>query len=292
MKATPRQQRTIERAVQVTGFGYWSGKDVTIEFRPAEENDGVTFVRRDIQPHVRIPATVDNRIEMPRRTTLEAVCHRVEMVEHILAALSGLCIDNCEVWCDGPEMPGVDGSSLAFVEALADAGICEQSTRRTVIHVTDTVRVEHEQCWIEARPTVSPELTIENQLDYGTDGPIGRQSVKLPITPETFRDELASARTFLLKAEAEWLLAQGLGTRASYQDLLVFDDDGPIENELRYKNECVRHKTLDIVGDLSLAGADISGEIVAYRSSHKINAMLVKQLLASEANAPYTKKSA
>jgi UDP-3-O-acyl N-acetylglucosamine deacetylase len=275
-----RYQQTISAPVSVAGFGYWSGRDVQVEFRPGQPDTGVVFVRRDLNPAARIPATLASRIETPRRTTLRSPRGSVEMVEHILAALSGVQIDNCEVWVDAPEMPGCDGSSLPFVEALLSAGIERQSAGRAQLIVREVTRLGDEECWIEARPANSGGFSIKYRLDYGRDNAIGRQTLALAITPDSFRRELAPARTFMLKAEAEWLQAQGLGLRPTSSDLLVFDAAGPIENELRYPDECVRHKVLDLVGDFALAGCDLVGHFVAHRSGHRLNAELLRVLLS------------
>jgi UDP-3-O-acyl N-acetylglucosamine deacetylase len=279
MRPTPRKQRTLARSAAVEGFGYWSGRDVRVEFHPAPENTGIVFCRSDLKPPVWIPADVENRTEAPRRTTLAAPGGAVEMVEHILAALAGLQIDNCQVRANAPEMPGGDGSSMLFVNALKSAGAIEQASPRPQLVVTQTTRAGGPDCWVEARPGDSDGMTVRYHLDYGPDNPIGRETIELAITPEAFERELAPARTFLLQHEANWLRAQGLGTRATYRDLLVFDDRGPINNELRFEDECVRHKTLDLVGDLALAGCDIVGHITAHRSGHRQNAELVQALL-------------
>lgn len=251
-----------------------------VEFRPAAEDQGIVFVRGDLPTPARIPATVAHRVETPRRTTLRAGGYAVEMVEHVMAALGGMHIDNCEVWVDAPELPGLDGSSQPYVEALVATGIVEQDTPRATLAVREVTRLGNADCWVEARPNPTGCLSIKFHLDYGPQTAIGRQTLTLPVTPDSFRRELAPARTFMLKAEADWLLAQGLGTRASTKDLLVFDNEGPIDNELRFRDECVRHKALDLVGDLSLAGCDLVGHFVAYRSGHRLNAEMVRALLA------------
>ncbi len=276
---TLRRQRTLARSVAVRGYGYWSGKDVHVEFRPAGADTGVVFVRRDVGSTARIPALVSARVESPRRTTLKARGASVEMVEHILAALAGMQIDNCEVWVDAPEMPGCDGSSQPFVEALQSGGIVEQPAGRSLLAVREVVRLGTDDSWVEARPFAQPGLHVRFRLDYGRGTAIGRQTLSLKVTPETFLRELAPARTFLLKDEADWLRRQGLGCRATPKDLLVFDEHGPIDNPLRFSDECVRHKALDLVGDLALAGCDLWGEVVAHRSGHKLNAELVRVLL-------------
>jgi len=202
------------------------------------------------------------------------------MVEHIMAALAGLRIDNCEVWVDSPEMPGCDGSSLPFVLELESAGIVEQAALRSYLVVSKRTRVGDRRCWVEARPSETSGLTIQCFVDYGPVGSIGRQALTLHITPDSFREELAAARTYVFQEEAEWLRSQGLGARVTCRDLLVFDSDGPIDNALRFDDECVRHKALDAVGDLALAGCDLHGHVTAYCSGHRLNAELVKALLA------------
>lgn len=279
MKYATRPQRTIKAPVAVAGYGYWSGKDINVEFRPAPPNTGVVFVRQDLGEDRRIPALVENRIETPRRTTLAARGTSVEMVEHVLSALAGLHVDNCEVWVTAAEMPGCDGSSLAFVQALDSVGYVEQEAVRPQLVVREVTRLGDEDAWIEVRPAERGSFSIKFRLDYGMNSPIGRQTLTLSLTPEIYRRELASSRTFLLKQEAEWLQGQGLAKRAQLKDLLVFDDEGPIENTLRFEDECVRHKMLDLIGDLALTGCDVVGQFIAYRSGHRLNAELARVLM-------------
>ncbi|QDS98440.1 UDP-3-O-acyl-N-acetylglucosamine deacetylase [Adhaeretor mobilis] len=274
-----RCQNTIARPSAVHGFGYWSGEDITVEFRPAPPNSGITFVRQDLGADARIPARTDLRAEVPRRTNLKWNHAQVEMVEHVLAALAGLHIDNCEVWVDRPEMPGCDGSALPFVEALQESGVVAQAAPARQLVVTESIRISDGECWIEAHPSEDEELSIEFQLDYPHNPRIGRQSVFCVVTPERFQYELAPCRTFILASEAEQLTRQGLGTRVTPQDLLVYDEQGPIDNPLRFANECARHKALDVLGDLALTGCDITGHIVAYRSSHRLNSALASLLV-------------
>jgi UDP-3-O-[3-hydroxymyristoyl] N-acetylglucosamine deacetylase len=276
-----RNQRTLTRACEVSGFGYWSSRDVHVELRPALPGTGIVFVRDDLPRPARIAAHVRNRIEVPRRTTLAGDGAQVEMVEHVLAALFGLAIDNCEVWLDSPELPGLDGSARQFVEAIQAAGVIDQPIRRKRLVVTEITRVGNDDSWVEARPVRGSDLAVLYKLDYGPNNPIGRQTIDLPaVSPRSFATELAPARTFLLKEEAQWLKSRGLGTRVTPSDLLVFGPDGVEENELRFENECVRHKALDLVGDLALAGCDLAGQFIAHKSGHRLNAELVKVLLS------------
>lgn len=278
MDASP-PQRTIGGPATVAGFGYWSGRDVRLEFRPAPAGSGIVFVRADLPGCPRIAASIDHRCDTPRRTSLRHGPAIVEMVEHVLAALAGLGIDNCEVWSDQPEMPGVDGSALAFVEALQGAGIVELDAPRPCRVVQRVIRMGTPESWIEARPVPSPGTRLRYELDYGPASPIPRQTHEVWLSPEVFRRDLAPCRTFMLREEAEWLLAQGYGTRATPRDLVVFGPDGPIDNTLRFANECARHKVLDMIGDLALGQAHWIGEFRAYRSGHRLNAELVRRLV-------------
>lgn len=277
---TPRKQRTLAGASVVEGFGYWSSRDVRLEFRPAPVDTGIVFVRQDLDGNPRIPADVAHRVEVPRRTTLECGEARVDMVEHVMAALAGLQIDNCEVWTDEPEMPGCDGSSEAFVHALSAAGTVTQSADRQVRTIDRVIHLGDEKSWVEARPPVNCRQVVKYHLDYGPKSPIAPQSQQVFVSAEAFCAELSAARTFLLQEEAEWLQSEGLGHRATFTDLLVFGPDGPIDNQLRFPDECVRHKLLDMVGDLALAGCDLLGHFVAYRSGHSLNAELVRAIQA------------
>jgi len=274
-----RKQTTLARPVTVEGFGYWSGADVRVELCPAPPNTGVVFVRTDLAAQPRIAALVEHRVEVPRRTSLRVAGASVEMVEHVMAALAGLQVDNCEVRVTAAEMPGCDGSSLAFVEAIDSVGTIEQDCCRMRLVVRETTRLGDDNSWVEAQPVAHGGMSLKYRLDYGRDNAIGRQTISLHVTPDCFRRELASSRTFLLKEEADWLRSQGLGRRTSPRDLLVFDAVGPIENSLRFRDECVRHKSLDLVGDLALAGCDLVGHFVAHRSGHRLNAELVRILL-------------
>jgi len=278
-----RNQQTIVRPCAIEGAGYWSGRSVRVEFRPAEADAGIVFVRRDLPGNPRIAATAANRTDMRLRTNLRSADGaEVEMVEHITAALGGLHVDNCEVWVDGQEMPGCDGSSQPFVELLVGAGIVAQGAPRARLVIRETIRIGSEHSWIEARPCCSGKTILQYELDYGDGSPIARQTQRIVLSPEAFCRGLAPSRTFLLQQEAAALQAQGLGLRTRFQDLLVFGPEGPIENVLRFPDECVRHKLLDLVGDLTLAGRDVAGRIHACRSGHRLNAELVRAITAAE----------
>lgn len=272
-----RSQQTIRRAVTVVGSGYWSGRTCRVEFLPAAAGTGIVFLRTVAGVPVRIPLSVEHRIEATARTNLAVAGVRVQMVEHAASALAGLGIDCCLVRVSAEEMPGLDGSAREFVAALDEAGIERLGPPLEPLVVREPCRVTDGEAWIEALPPVHPGLTVDYELDYGP-GPIGRQVLGVRITPETYRRDLAAARTFIMEADAVRLREQGLAGRVTPRDLVVFGGDGPIDNPLRWPDECVRHKVLDLVGDLALAGRPIHAHVRACRSGHKLNAMLAARL--------------
>ncbi len=277
-----RKQRTIAMPAVVEGVGYWSGRDVRVEFRPAPPGSGIVFVRRDLPREPRLPARVEYRTETPRRTNLRCGPATVEMIEHVMSALAGLQVDNCEVWVNQAEMPGCDGSALPFVRVLDAAGIVAQDAVREVRRIRQVIRLGDAESWIEARPSNCGKTVLRYELDYGSGSAIGRQSLEVALSPKYFHLNLAPSRTFLLQSEAAAFQARGLALRATYRDLLVFNSEGPIDNELRFPDECVRHKLVDLVGDLALAGCDLAGRVLAYRTGHRLNAELVRAILAQD----------
>jgi UDP-3-O-acyl-N-acetylglucosamine deacetylase len=212
----------------------------------------------------------------------------VTLVEHVLAALAGLRIDNCVVELDAPEPPGLDGSARRFTDALCAASAVIQPARRPVYTVETAVVVSAPGATLALHPADGRrELTVSYQLDYGPGAPIAPQRHTNTITPTRFAADLAGCRTFLLELEAAALQQQGIGRHMTPADLLVFSRRGPIANRLRYADEPARHKVLDLVGDLALFGADLAGHVVAHRSGHPLNVELVRRLTAlMPANRP------
>lgn len=274
METTSRLQTTIANEVSVSGIGYWTGLDVTVTFQPAEAGTGVVFVRADLDDKPEIPALIHNRVQSLRRTTLTCGGHTVDMVEHILSALVGLQIDNCVVEVDRVEMPGMDGSSIAFARALQSAGRIEQDQPRKQIVLDTPIRIEEKGAWVEALPTANESFELVYDVDYPDCPAIGKQHVRYKLDRSTYQQQIAPARTFVLEHEAELLRQQGLGQRVSYRDLLVFNNQGPIDNTLNFEDECGRHKILDMIGDLALTGYDIVGRVHGHKSGHRLNSQL------------------
>jgi UDP-3-O-[3-hydroxymyristoyl] N-acetylglucosamine deacetylase len=273
-----RYQRTIARPADIEGVGFLTGATVHLRFLPAPEDTGILFRRTDLKPAATIAAHVDQVVGTKRRTILGRGKAQIGLVEHVLAALAGLRIDNCRIELDASEPPGLDGSALGFVKVLQDAGIVRQSEPHEVFAVDEPIVVEHEGATLALYPSDSDELTVSYTLKYDDGAPISRQSRTATITPEHFAAEIANARTYIFESEAAELRRQGIGARTKVTDLLVFGPDGPIDNPLRHADEPVRHKILDVVGDLALFGRDVRGHVVAYRSGHALNVELVRAL--------------
>jgi UDP-3-O-acyl N-acetylglucosamine deacetylase len=273
-----RAQQTISRPAEVVGIGFLTGADVRLRFLPAPPSSGIAFVRSDLGLDAVIPARIDRVSGTQRRTTLGKPPLFVSLVEHVLAALAGLHIDNCLVEVNAPEPPGLDGSALGFVTALRRAGIRVQPARRAIYRATTSIVVRQQGATLALHPGDGAVLRASYLLNYGMQSSIIPQIHTQAITPESFANELASCRTFLLEEEAVQLRRQGLGSRTSAKDLLVFGRGGPIANVLRFANEPARHKVLDIIGDLGLLGHDLQGHLVAYRSGHPLNIELVRTL--------------
>ena len=283
-----RSQNTIARPAVVAGIGFLTGAEIRLRFLPAAAGHGIAFLRTDKLSAPPIPALVSYTIPSTRRTALARCGIVVEMVEHVMAALAGLQIDNCLVQLDGPEPPGCDGSSLQFAETLLDAGIVDQGVSRERLELRHNVVVQGDGgqtvCGGPGSNGLSTDgrggdgqLHITYSLDYGPHSPISQQQYSVVVSPETFLSEIAFARTFLLEHEAQALRAQGYGKRTTARDLLIFGPDGVIDNTLRTPDECARHKILDCIGDLALAGCDLAGVVCARRSGHQLNAEFVRQ---------------
>ncbi|MEE9294823.1 MAG: UDP-3-O-acyl-N-acetylglucosamine deacetylase [Phycisphaerae bacterium] len=278
-----KSQRTVLKAAEISGRGLFTGASSTVRVRPAAPSSGITFVRIDQPDPIRIAARVENVSKRARRTSLRNGTVTIETVEHCLSACCGLGIDNLDIELTGDELPAGDGSSLLFVEMLKEAGICEQDAEREDYVISEVIRVADGGAELLATPplnTDDDQLEIFYDLDYGEQSPISRQVLSVSITPEHFVSDLAPARTFVLQSEADALRANGLGTHLAYSDILVFGPDGPIQNELRFPNECVRHKILDLVGDLALLGKRLIGRIYARKSGHALNHEFVRAILS------------
>lgn len=275
------QQRTIQNAAEVAGRGLFTGLPVTVRFKPAEPGAGVVFVRTDQPEPVQIGARLENLSKRARRTSLRNGTASVETIEHCLSAVRALGIDNLIIEMDNAELPSGDGSALPFVEPLKGAGVVEQDAMREWLPITEPVRVHEGDAELVAWPGERDKLEIIYELDYGPGTAIGQQIHRFTLDRDDFAAEIAPARTFVTDEEASQLRAAGLGLHLTYADVLVVGRDGPVENAYRFANECVRHKILDLIGDLMLAGCYVCGKIYARKSGHHLNHELVRRLLGA-----------
>ena len=271
-------QKTIKTEGRLSGKGLFGGKESKVVFRPSSENTGIVFVRTDMQEPVRINGLVTNVAERSRRTTLKKGSVSIETVEHCLAAVSALGLDNLFVEVDGAELPAPDCSCAEYFKVLKRLGVVEQSQQRKEFVIREPISITAGDSSIYALPYSDDGLNITYDLDYGGHTGVGRQIFSCRVTPEAFEKHLSRARTFLLEAEAKQFQARGMGAHLGPRDILVIDSDGPIKNSFRYPNECVRHKMVDLIGDLALVGRAIKGRIVAYKSGHSLNQQLARKL--------------
>lgn len=276
--ATPRQ-RTLAGAATISGRGLFTGAPVTATLRPAEPDTGFVFIRTDLPGSKPIPGRVEYIVARPRHTTLQRGEAIVETVEHCLSGLVGCGVDNAIIELDAPELPSGDGSATPFVEAVTAAGLVYQDEPRRPIVVTEPITLREGDAMIAAMPTTGDGMDLLYDLDYGEETPIGRQIHAYTLDAETYRTRIAPARTFTLRHEAEMMREKGLFKHVQPSDVLVIDDSGPIDNKYRFEDEPVRHKLLDLIGDLALVGRPINARILASKSGHSLNQRLARELV-------------
>jgi len=275
------KQKTIKNPITLSGAGLHTGKPVRMTIKPAGDNEGISFTRVDLPGKQKVRVSASNAVmdeKVTRCTAVECQGVRIYTIEHLMAALNGLGIDNVAIEIDAEELPVLDGSSLEFVKALERSQIIEQQADKNIFAIQEPIIVANKTSMIVIVP--QDQLKVSYTLDY--DHPLLRsqffsQSVDHPAS---FAKELAPARTFCLESEVSEIKAHGLGKGANYQNTLVISSKGPLENTLRFPDECARHKVLDIVGDLYLLGFPVKGAVYATKSGHALNRALVKKIEA------------
>ncbi|MCA9732568.1 MAG: bifunctional UDP-3-O-[3-hydroxymyristoyl] N-acetylglucosamine deacetylase/3-hydroxyacyl-ACP dehydratase [Deferribacteres bacterium] len=295
------QQKTIEKPVTITGVGLHTGNPSTMTFKPAPTNHGIWFQRIDLEGQPRIKADINNVVELARGTTLGNKQFKIHTVEHVMAAFAGLQIDNLLIEIDANEPPVLDGSSIPFVKAIRQAGILEQDAPRDVCIIENTIAYADEKSGIDIVVFPSDEFRVTFMVDY--ENPVlGKKYTSMYSLEEEFETQFAPARTFCFLSEVEMLYKNNLIKGGNLENAIVIIDreikddeidylhqlfnlkeNVPINTEgilntlpLRFQNEMVRHKTLDLIGDLYLLGAPIKGHIIAARSGHRANIEITK----------------
>lgn len=274
------RQRTINKTVVVQGTGLQTGNKVTMTLKSSPAGSGINFIRMDLpnKPLMNVQSigSSPEAQARERRTTLGFGSLQIQTTEHLLAALSGAGVDNIIIETDNVELPGADGSAKVFLDAIKRSGIIEQDSPKKIFDVKSPI-------WCESGDSILAVFPDDHfKVSYTLSYPgIGAQFFSAVIDEATFENEIALARTFCSEAEAAELLKRGLGKGANYENTLVMGLKGPINNTLRFNDEPVRHKVLDLIGDLYLIGKPLKGHVVAVKSGHKLNMELVGKLKAA-----------
>jgi UDP-3-O-[3-hydroxymyristoyl] N-acetylglucosamine deacetylase/3-hydroxyacyl-[acyl-carrier-protein] dehydratase len=266
---------TVARPVTLEGIGLHLGKPCALTFNPASSGSGIRFRRTDLPDSAPIPATVAEVSASERRTQLGSGENTVHTVEHVLAAVAALGIDDVEIEMDGPEPPILDGSASPFFDLLKSAGLAAQEGEPDYLMLSEPVRIIDGDSVYEAYPSNDLQLDVTIEFPHPQ---IGRQSRTFNVSADVFESEMSRARTFGFVNEVEWLRARGLIKGASVDNAIVLDDTGVVSGPLRWHDEFVRHKAMDCVGDLALAGAKVRARIVAVKPSHRGTVTLVREL--------------
>ena len=275
------EQRTIKHSVSCFGVGIHSGKPTSLTMYPAAENSGIVFVRTDIKNKLNKIRALYNSVS---KTTLGTTISNEEgteitIIEHLMAALWGCKIDNVVIEVDGPEIPIMDGSSESFVFLVECAGVKKQSAKRKCIEILETISVKNGDSIIELSP--SKYLSIETGIEF-QDKIISSQKYNFSEKNKSFKHDISRARTFGYEHEGEMLKKMGLAKGASLENAIVIGKDKILNKDgLRYKDEFVRHKTLDLIGDFYLAGMPIKAHVKSYKPGHTINNKMLRKLFAT-----------
>jgi len=272
-------QSTIRKAVHSKGVGLHTGKRVNMSLYPAEANTGIRFVRRDLGTITPIPAFMNRVVDTTMATTISEGKSSIATTEHLLAAINGLAIDNITIEVDGPEVPIMDGSAGPFVDLLLEAGIRQQKSYRRLVKITREISFRDGDRLISINPYDGFKVTAEINFNHAT---IKRQVYSIVLTPKKFIEDISRARTFGFLEDVEKLKKNGLALGASLDNAVGMDRNGILNREgLRFDNEFVRHKIVDIIGDMTLLGCPVLGHVVAYKSGHSQHLKLMEAIAAS-----------
>lgn len=274
----PENQQTIKKEVNIKGIGLHTGNKVSVTFKPAPANSGINFIRVDLPNKPMIKADVANLLDAnksPRRTSIGVADAEVHTIEHLMAVFAGLSIDNIYVEIDNLEVPGLDGSGATFLDILIQSGIVEQGAGRKYFLVKEPVWAEEEGASLVIVPALDYRVSYTLSYNHCL---LGDQYFDAVLSCDNFKNNIAAARTFCLEEESEMLRAQGLGRGANYENTLVVGKKEVIKNRLRFDDEFVRHKVLDLIGDLYLLGLPLKGHVIALKSGHPLNIKLLKKI--------------
>ena len=277
------RQKTIKESIKFSGVGLHTGKESNVKIKPAPEDTGITFYRTDVLENNRIKALWSSVSSTKLCTTIcNAENISVSTIEHLMSALSGMHIDNAIIEIDGPEVPIMDGSASVFVDFIEKTGIVEQTKKRKFIRVIKEVEVSENDSSVSIKP--NNQFSIEFEIDFPSKV-INNQSCQLQMINGNYKKDISRARTFGFEEEVNMLRSEGFALGGSLSNAVVVGKDSVLNKEgLRYEDEFVRHKILDSIGDLYLAGAPVLGYFIGKKSGHSLNNKLLKKLLNTKDN--------
>ena len=284
-------QATLRGPVRFSGVGLHSGKLVNIIVKPVPVDYGIVFERIDLNPVPSIPATLDFVVSTTLCTSIGLGSAKVSTIEHLLAAFSGLGVDNALVQIDGEEVPILDGSSAQFVEAFQKVGVLDQDSKKKVFEVSSSVRVGSSDSYMNFAPHREPSLVINCSIDFPRSRAISHQKMTFKLEGTSFKD-IVEARTFCHIDDVNFMREKGLALGGSFDNAVVVDHEKVLNKEgLRYGDEFVRHKILDCIGDLALLGRKIFGTLDLHRGGHTLHLSFVRAFLEKVKEEASQKKS-
>ncbi len=279
-------QQTLSEPISIEGIGLHSGINVSMKLLPAEADFGIKFFRTDLSSNNIVEALWSNVTNTQLSTTISNISGTsISTIEHLMSALSGLHIDNLKIEINGPEVPIMDGSSKDFVNLIENVAIKNLNKKRKIIKINKNIKVYNDDSYAKLKP--NKQFSIDFEIDFPSKV-ISRQSCQLQLINGNYKSDIASARTFGFEKDVDILRSNGLALGGSLDNAVVVGDDKILNKEgLRFKDEFVRHKILDSIGDLYLAGAPIQGYFFGNKSGHYLNNLLLKSLFSDESNYEY-----
>ncbi|MDC3184180.1 UDP-3-O-acyl-N-acetylglucosamine deacetylase [Pelagibacteraceae bacterium] len=280
------QQQTIGKPVSIKGIGLHTGAEVTMKLYPAKVDYGIKFIRKDIKDNNVIEALWSNVSSTKLSTTISnQKGTSVSTIEHLMSALSGLHIDNIKIEIDGPEVPIMDGSSIKFVDLIDQTSTQSLNKKRKILKIKKNIKVENKDSSVELKP--NDQFSIDFEIDFPSKI-VSKQSCHLQLVNGNYKTDIASARTFGFERDDDMLRSNGLALGGSLDNAVVVGESKILNSDgLRFKDEFVRHKILDSIGDLYLAGAPIQGYFLGNKSGHHLNNLLLRSLFADKNNYEY-----
>ncbi|MDA3969335.1 UDP-3-O-acyl-N-acetylglucosamine deacetylase [Helicobacter ibis] len=273
------REQTIKKSVELVGIGLHKGVPVTMKLEPLPTGSGIHFFRSDVG--VNIELKPDNVVDTTMATVIAKDSHKVSTIEHLLSAVYAYGIDNLRIVLDNEEVPIMDGSSIGYCMLLEEAGIIEQDSTKKILKVKSPIEIKDGDKFVRLEP--SDECVFDFSIHFPHPA-IGTQKYKFEFSTKNYKEEIARARTFGFLSEVQYMRSIGLALGGSLDNAIVLDDTTILNKEgLRYKEEFVRHKILDAIGDMSLLGMPLLGAYISYAGSHKLNHLLTKKLLEEEA---------